>query len=544
MTQLKLHLAHWGTFLCGWNDGQLKVQPDPLDPDPNQIIFNLPSAIHHRARISQPMVRRGWLEHGPGPDPNRGQDSFVPLTWDRALDLLAAELQRVTNAYGPESIFGGSYGWASAGRFHHAQSQLHRFLNTALGGYVRSVNNYSAGASLVILPHVLGSMEEVARRNVSWNQVARDSEVVLAFGGMALKNSRVAAGGVSRHVERGAMQQAAARGCRFICVSPMKDDLPTEAKSEWVSIKPGTDTALMLGLVHTLVQRSLHDRPFLTEYCEGWSEFEPYLQGTLDGQPKDAQWAQLITGVPAERIVELALSLHARRVLVVVAHSLQRAEHGEQPVWMAVVLAAVLGQIGLPGGGYAYALGTLAHYGRRTNMVGPAAFPQGSNPVRSFIPVARITDMLLHPGTPFHYNGQQHVYPHVRLAYWAGGNPFHHHQDLNRLAAGIRRLDTFVVQDAAWTASAKHADFVLPCTLTVERDDLGGTPIDPLLVAMRKVVPPFQHARDDYDIFCELARRLGSLEEFSEGRSAEQWIRHCWRRPKTEPLMRVVPTQN
>ena len=93
------------------------------------------------------MIRRGWLERGPGPDRRRGSDEFVPVSWDEALDRLAAELRRVYARHGPHAVFGGSYGWASAGRFHDAQHQLHRFLNLA-GGYVRSVGSYSAGAAL------------------------------------------------------------------------------------------------------------------------------------------------------------------------------------------------------------------------------------------------------------------------------------------------------------------------------------------------------------------------------------------------------------
>jgi biotin/methionine sulfoxide reductase len=94
-----------------------------------------------------------------------------------------------------------------------------------------------------------------------------------------------------------------------------------------------------------------------------------------------------------------------RRTLIVVVHALQRAEHGEQPVWMGAVLAAILGQIGLPGGGYAYALGTMGHYGRREVAVPLPTLPQGRNSVGEFIPVARIADMLLQPGTLFDYNG-------------------------------------------------------------------------------------------------------------------------------------------
>src|SRR5690606_25892009 len=112
----------------------------------------------------------------------RGRDRFVPLPWPEVLDRLAAELRRVQAQHGAQAVFGGSYGWSSAGRFHHAQSQVHRFLNTALGGYVRSVNNYSAGAALPMMPHVIASMEEVARRNVTWEQIVKHTDVVLAFG--------------------------------------------------------------------------------------------------------------------------------------------------------------------------------------------------------------------------------------------------------------------------------------------------------------------------------------------------------------------------
>jgi biotin/methionine sulfoxide reductase len=349
---------------------------------------------------------------------------------------------------------------------------------------------------------------------------------------MALKNSRVASGGVSRHVERDAMRAAAARGCRFVSISPLKGDLPDEARFEWLAPVPGTDTALMLGLAHALVTRGLHDGDFIARYCDGWALFEDYLLGRSDGVPKSCAWAAPLCGIPAAQLEQLALSLHGKRVLVVVAHSLQRSQHGEQPVWMGAVLAALLGQIGLPGGGYNYALGTLAHYGKRNNVVPAAALPQGTNSVKDFIPVARITDMLLHPGEAFDYNGQRRTYPHVRLAYWAGGNPFHHHQDLLQLSEAFRRLETFVVHESAWTATARHADIVLPATMTLEREDIGTTPTDPLMVAMHRIAPPIGQARDDYDIFCALAQRLGGLPAFSEGRDTRQWLAHLYGRTR------------
>ena len=164
--------------------------------------------------------------------------------------------------------------------------------------------------------------------------------------------------------------------------------------------------------------------------------------------------------------------------------------------------------------------GAIGYYGRRVNAVPVPTLGQGRNAVADFIPVARIADMLLNPGTTYRYNGETRVYPDIRLVYWAGGNPFHHHQDLNRLRKAFARLDTLVVHELAWTASARHADIVLPCTMTLEREDIGYSTNDPLMVAMHRIAEPFGVARDDYEIFSDLAERLGARDAFTEGRTA------------------------
>src|SRR5690606_1950014 len=152
----------------------------------------------HPTRVLRPLARRGWLEHGAGPSRDRGADAFVELDWDEALDLAARELERVIARHGNQAIFGGSYGWASAGLFHQSQRQLHRFLNL-LGGFTWSCNSYSIGASLVLLPHVVGNAGAVFRRATSWPVIARHTELLVAFGGVPLKNTFVAPGGMARH---------------------------------------------------------------------------------------------------------------------------------------------------------------------------------------------------------------------------------------------------------------------------------------------------------------------------------------------------------
>src|SRR5215469_10291952 len=83
------HSSHWGAFSGQWVNDRLVITPHPGDPCPNPIIQNFPEALRHRARVARPMVRRGWLEHGPGKDSRRGRDSFVEMEWDEVLDLLA-----------------------------------------------------------------------------------------------------------------------------------------------------------------------------------------------------------------------------------------------------------------------------------------------------------------------------------------------------------------------------------------------------------------------------------------------------------------------
>ena len=451
---------------------------------------------------------------------------FVPVSWDTALDLLATELHRVYGTFGPDGVFGGSYGWASAGRFHHAQSQLHRFLN-CLGGYVRSVNSYSFGTSAVLLPHIVGDTDLVMAGATAWPVIAEHTDLLVAFGGLSPKNSAVASGGIGRHTMAPALASAVARGCALVSVSPLRTDTDASLGAEWIAPVPGSDAALMLALCHVLDAERLADQCFLDRYTVGYPRFAAYVRGAADGVPKTPEWAAALTGVAAERIRALARQMAAGRTMITVSWSLQRAEHGEQPVWLGLVLAAMLGQIGLPGGGFGHGYGSSGDVGNPRRMPAPR-LSQGANGIDSYIPVARIADMLLHPGAAYDYNGQHRHYPDVRLVYWAGGNPFHHHQDLARLREAFARPQTVVVHDPFWTAAARHADIVLPSTMSVERDDLGAGSGDSTLFAMPQLTEPHAQARDDYGIFAALADRLQVGKGFTEGRTSWQWLQHMY----------------
>lgn len=521
-------VTHWGSYTAKSRDGEIvSVVGTPRDPHPSAIGQNLLGALRNRSRITAPAVRVGWLEGGRANSGRRG-DSFVEVSWDEALDLAAGELDRVRRNHGNEAIFGGSYGWGSAGRFHHAQSQVHRFLNS-IGGYTRSLNTYSHAAEEVVLPRIVGDRECFLSGVPRWADIHDHTDVVVAFGGLPERSTQVSPGGVGAHVNADWQERCEKRGVEFILVSPMRDETVLK-QAEWIAIRPHTDAAMMLALTHWLIVNDAADWDFVDRCCVGGDFVREYVLGGMDGQVKDAQWASQICGVPAATIESVAKRLVGRRSLVSVTWALQRQHHGEMNYWAAFTLAAFAGSMGLPGGGVGTGYSSMHNAHVVSRVSAAAALPQLKAPVRDFIPVARIADMLLQPGESFDYDGGTYQYPDVRLVYWIGGNPFHHHQDLNRLLTAWEKPETIIVHEPYWTATAKRADIVFPVALPVERADIAIGMGDPWLQWMEPVADPPHGVLTDYEVFSALAQRLGAWDLFTENRSAWAWVQELYAR--------------
>lgn len=522
MTKSSLHISHWGTFDATVADNKITaVTPYAGDPDPHRIIENIIDAQQHPARVDRPYIRRGWLTNGPAATEERGRDTFVPVEWDEALDLLAGDLKRIYRDHGAEAIYGGSYGWASAGRFNHAQSQIKRFLSCA-GGYTQSVNNYSFGASEPFLPHVIATLAQWESKASTWKSIAENADLVVAIGGLARKNSAIANGGAVRHDLLPWLRTCRENGIDIVNISPLRDDMQDEVMSEWIPVRPATDGALLQAIAHTLIEESLYNKEFIANYTVGFDLFAQSLEG------KTADWAATICGVDAEQIRQLARKMAGSRTFLTMSWSMQRQQYGEQTLWLGVCVAALLGQIGLPGGGFGHGYASSNRVGHSEMKIGLPRFSKGHNPVRTYIPVSRVADMMLKPGGKYTYDGKTLTYPDIKMIYWAGGNPFHHHPDLKRLRRAFGRAETVVVQESMWTATARHADIVLPATLSVERDDLGAADTEDVLVPMHRLVAPYGQARDDFDIMRGLSIRLGCDEEFSGGMSSAQWLEQMY----------------
>lgn len=531
----KISLCHWGAFEARVENGRL-IEARPFgdsaaDPD---MIGAWPDLVYSETRIDRPHVRADFLA-GSRNGSGRGHDEVVPVSWDEALDLVASELSRVYDNHGPASVFGGSYGWSSAGRLHHARTQVRRFL-AAAGGFTDQVGNYSWGAANAILPHVLGDASSVSHAATSWASIAEHSDVVVAFGGLNPKNWRVTSGGAGRHDMPRFIQEAEARGVRFIVISPFAGDVPEGLGATWIAPRPNSDTAIMLGLAHQALATGRADMEFLDRYVSGKAEFIAYLQGQQDGVVKSLGWAAETSGVALSQLEELWRAISTGRVMLSAAWSLQRADHGEQPFWALIALAAVLGQIGLPGGGFCFGYGSMNGVGAMARRGYVPTMKGLKNPAASAIPVACMTDCLLNPGKTIQFNGKPVTYPDIRLVYWAGGNPFHHTQDLFRLEEAWGRPETIIVHEPWWTSTAKRADIVLPATTSLERNDIGGSSRDPYVFAMPRLIEPVGEARNDFDIFCAVSDRLGCRFAFDEGRNEEAWLRHLWEQTEAQAL--------
>src|SRR5262249_55830771 len=158
-------------------------------------------------------------------------------------------------------IFGGSYGWSSAGRFHHARTQLRRFLYAG-GGCVDQLSNYSWGCAQFFLPHVLGTYDSVDGKVTDWRSIVAHTKLFVAFGGVARKSGAAAGGGSGEHSRARRTGGARGAGGDFVVVRPTRPDCRERLSQKWTPIRPNPDPAMMPGRAHVLVSENRHDREF------------------------------------------------------------------------------------------------------------------------------------------------------------------------------------------------------------------------------------------------------------------------------------------
>jgi len=538
----KVSGSHWGAFRAHIYAGKVQeIKALELDKNPTEMLNGIKGIIYSPSRVRYPMVRLDWLKKHKYSADTRGDNRFIRVTWDEALDLFYRELERVQKDYGPWALHAGQTGWNQTGAFNNCTAHMQRAVGMH-GNFITKVGDYSTGAGQTILPYVLGSTEVYAQ-GTSWSEILESADNIVLWANDPVKNLQVG-WNCETHESfdyLAQLKEKVAKGeINVLSVDPVKNKTQRYLENDHLYINPLTDVAFMLAVAHVLYNEDLYDKKFIETYCLGFNEFIQYVQGeTKDKVVKTPEWAAEICGVDADKIREFARMLVNGRTQILMGWCIQRQEHGEQPYWAAAVIAAMVGQIGLPGGGISYG----HHYSSigvpSTGFAGPGGFPrnldQGMKPkwdnndfngYSRTIPVARWIDCLLEPGKEIRYNGGKVKLPDFKMMVISGNNPWHHHQDRNRMKKAFKKLQTVVTIEFAWTATCRFSDIVLPACTQWERNDIDvyGSYSSKGLIAMHRLVDPLFQSKPDFQIMSELTQRFGRRDEYTRGMSEMEWI--------------------
>ncbi len=485
-------------------------------------------------RLKYPMKRKHWAPGG-GRKELRGRDEGVRISWDEALDILSSELQRIKENYGNKSILGAKIGVIAA-----------RTL-ALYGGFTDKWAKYSGGTWTHSIPRI--GFEAL------WNDRydLLKSRLFILWGA----NPVWSQAGLPAYT----YLQAKKDGARFIAIDPFYNPTYEMLTDEWLPIRPATDQALLLGMIHTILVEDktspLIDWDFLNRCAVGFDRdhmpkganpdenFMDYVLGKRDGQPKDAEWASEICGTPAERIRWLALE-YAREenASICTSGAPARVDDADSVPQLFMTLGAMTGHLGKSGSmvSVAHHFGTnggpqlvKGHNSRSYNPSHTRA-PDIGNPlagnrragdsygvrIDGCINLNEINTAVL---TGKYTAGRGDIRDiDIRMIYHAHGASMNQLPNTLQAVQAHRKVDFVVTQNMFMTTEATYSDLVLPVTSRWERDGNVCIGYREQLLWHSKVMDPYFECKDDLWIAVELAKRLGIDPKLVEPWSWKQEI--------------------
>ena len=438
-------------------------------------------------RLTKPLKRVG----------QRGEGKFHPVTWEEALDTVTKELQRVKNAYGHSAIFLMGY----SGSVSPLQG---------MGKAARRFFSYFGGCATWwgITSYEAGLFSSLATFGTAFTGTTRDnflhSKLIILWG----FDPVVTRFGPDTVYYLG---QAKKAGARIICVDPRLNQTGKALSEQWIAIRPGTDTAMMIAMAYIMITENLYDHRFLKTYTHGFEQFADYVLGKEDGVAKTPQWAQDITGVNADVIHTLAQDYATVKPAALVAGwAPGRSAFGEQFHRAASVLSAMSGNIGAIGG---YTAG------------GVGRVPMGF--LKEVLPVPQDLNPKIHISDLYKalIQGKAGGYPSdIKLLYIVGCNLLNQFLNVNKGIEALKKPEFIVIHERFMTPTARFADLVLPVTTSMEGEDIGQPwSGSPYFTFLNKAIEPLPETKSDLKIFSELAERLG-IRAYND-KSDEQWLR-------------------
>ena len=453
---------------------------------------------YHPDRLKYPMRRSG----------PRGSGQYQRIGWDEALDTVASQMLRIRSKYGNAAILDASRTGSQS--MLHGRVAAQRFLYM-FGGCTDLWSNMSAEAEVFSVRITYGEKDYKSAGREPTDFI--NSKLILMWGWSP--GDGTFGTGTMQY-----LKHAKQNGTRIICVDPRVTMTSRQLADEHVFIRPSTDAAALIAMAYVIVSEQLHDQPYCDRYVHGLDEgdvppgasYKSYLLGLNDGQPKTPEWAASITGIPAQTIRRLAVEFASTKPAAIQAgYAAGRTSYGEQFHRAAYALAAITGNVGVPGGSSGVSNGA-------TGRAGIKSLPIGKNPIEAKVASPLLADLLA--------RGKAGGYPaDIRMIYSSGGDLFNQCPNAGKLAASLDNVEFIVAQDHFLTPTARLADIVLPATTFWERNDVH-TPwagAGHYAIYMRQAIVPMYECRNDIDIFNELSLRLG-IHNYNDKSEAE-WLR-------------------
>jgi DmsA/YnfE family anaerobic dimethyl sulfoxide reductase A subunit len=458
---------------------------------------------YHPDRLQYPQRRIG----------PRGSGQYARISWDDALDEVAREMRRVRAAYGVGAILDASRTGTQS--MLHGRVAAQRFLYM-FGGCTDLWSNMSAEAEVFAVRVTYGD-------TIDYKAAGREPTDYVNSG-LILMWGWSPGDGTFGTGTMPYLKAAKRQGTRIVCVDPRRTMTSRQLADEHIFIRPSTDAAALIAMAYVIVSEGLHDQDFCDRHVLGFDDqhlpsdetkgasYRSYLLGLSDGVAKTPEWAEAITGIPAATLRRLAVQFATTKPAALQAgYAPGRTVHGEQFHRAAYALAAITGNVGIPGGSSGASNGA-------TGRAGIRSLPTGANPIDARVASPLLADLLA--------RGRAGGYPaDIKLIYSSGGDLFNQCPNINKMLASLDGVEFFVAQDHFMTPTARLADIVLPATTFWERNDVH-TPwagAGHYAIFMRQAIQPMYECRNDIDIFGELAVRLG-IAGYND-RSEMDWLR-------------------
>lgn len=527
------------------------------------FIFSERGRLYSEDRIKYPMKRVDFDPQGERHPENRGKSDYVRISWDEALDLVANEIKRVKSRYGPASIMAiasSHHNWGVVGYWHSA---FNRFFN--LIGFTQIFHNPDSwegwhwGATHVYgfywklgLPEPYDMLEDALQ----------NTDLIIHWGNDP-DTTRGNYGGQESAIWRLWLRQL---GKKQIFIDPYCNSTAVIHADKWIAPRPGTDAAMALAIAYMWLNKGTYDKEYLKTHSVGFEPFRDYVLGKEDGIAKTPEWAEKITGIASRIIISLAREWASKRTSLASGSrggesGACRAAYAHEWARLMILLQAMQG-LGKPGVSiWGTTTGcplnsSLEFPGYGEGVINKFAKKPAVNPVKQKLYRLLVPDAVLNP--PVHWRGegfcgsslkQQFTRfdypmagnPECRMFYRYGGSFIGTMTETNRWVRMYQspKLE-FIVNQSIWMdPETKMADVILPACTNLERNDIGEwanagmgygyhcnvTVNHRVIVYQKKCIEPLYESKSDYQIFADLANKLGLKEEYTEGNTEKDWIK-------------------